>query len=595
MTEIYPVEPERVISTLFEYVSKFKAPPGLIPIRWAQFSIVFCTASGISPDTMLSFGQRNYCLSETEDFREYLLFVSHSERTLRICGAIARSRLASIFEMGFITIGDLSLDLVCTSDSFDQLFLNQIKALPSYYLEVPDTVRPSDCFNPFQMEQIFYEEWISIMGADAHGRNPLAQLSIEQLTESFYKTVICQPFKELYKAGLFLAAMNVNLKRAFIAKEVALLKLRLYECYQTERRRMAFVSKFFPKFFKLKELAVAAQYVNRPASIPLSTSTRVESKYTELRNYVSFVYKSAPAPGVAFVVPARYCSAKLVGCLGTTKGKVWLPYQEIVECCAVRLEEILIDQIAQLQRRFSLGLARKYFYQCTFFKNYKTQQLYIKQLHTTLSKIEPDIASLVVHQTERICQDVPFCNYALRLVRDLDGYYDGDAFHPDVQWPARTTHWEGEIESEKIPVLRSELLSYAKQFWPPCMQDMIHQATAMRYTQRLAFSGLLRTFGYSLSQAESLWVLIFEAWDSTAQTDTEAFLASNRGSVVRSDYNKGKLHDIGVSCQYLATAGMCHFKEIDIEDCQKQCGSQLRFPVSSPTNYFTQIRKQIKS
>lgn len=585
------IDSQDIVITLQQHVQQQQVLPSQIAFRWSQISIIFCRSRGRAKEDMLQFendGVWGYLLKPNEHWRNCLLFVHYEAqfRRLFILGSLARQRVPELLELGgFLSIGDLSQEMVYSLDPLEQAYLEQMRQLKCHYTAFPDLSNPLQNFDG----QLLYEELNSITGADALFYIHIKEMSAGALAQWVYNMILRPDAGLRYHAGLLLAATHSDLKREFINKELALLKLRFSQCYRSERQRFAYLSVVFPGLARAVEFTVPEQFISAPPGV-IQQDAGLCAGYNKLLDYCRHFFPQDCAPGIGFIVPAQYCSTELLCRLDVRNGLLCIPHQELASVCANYLGERIEKHILDVSRRYRLLFARKYWTRLIL----RTTKSGLK---STLSKrwLEQDAVGFserIIRAAEPFQRNETFRDSFLPLLASLDGYYGELEYNTEEQWPLR--HTSSEIIISGLPATYAELLDYATKLWPPCMQAMIQRTAALPYHVRLALSALIRVFGYTLDQGEHLWVLIFSAWDSQAAGNPSLFLKSDRGRVLRADYENGKTTNMGVGCIYLSSCDLCPFKSMDIEECQTQCSGGLPYRISSPRNYFKLASRQNK-
>jgi hypothetical protein len=598
---IEQVDVSQLSSALEKYVSVQKVQPHQVAVRWAQITIVFCKARGLGPEALLQFeADGRWVLNlENQHLREYLLFVNYESqfRRLHILGNLRRQKLPVVMELGFVSVADLSQTLVHKLEPLEQLYLEPMRALQCFYQPLPDRQHLMACF-PQDSLELFSAEFASITGIDSLAYSRVKELSPSVLAQRLYQTLLEEPFRLRYHAGLLFSAMHSELKQAFILKEQTLLRLRFEFCYRSERQRLAFVLNMFPGLVRPMEFRVGEQFHAAPEGSLGYDNPLLHALYTELFFFCQQFHPADAAPGVGFSVPARYCSADLLLKLGPRKGRLCVPHQELASVCCAYLAERISEHVLLVQRRHDLSFARAFWSRLILRSTNlglgnKMSQQWLAQDVLVLSNRA--LQERVLRSTAKLCNDELFRRAIIPMLASLDGYYGAQDYQPEEQWPLRHARAViSDIHIGELPNSYTELLDYAAKLWPPCMQAMVGQCldVPLHYRQRITMSALLRNFGYTLEQAQQLWLTMFSECDRAAATNPTQFFKSDHGRVLKSDYDKNNQIDIGTSCRYVYSCGLCPFKSMDIEECQQQCTNTapivLAFRISSPRNYFKQ-------
>jgi hypothetical protein len=219
-----------------------------------------------------------------------------------------------------------------------------------------------------------------------------------------------------------------------------------------------------------------------------------------------------------------------------------------------------------------------------------------KQMQRCLDQAEGWPKKGLLHKRDRLFVMHHLCLQLCRFLGyapELSWKFDGDENNilktileqSEEPKPERTAPTEVVHE---LPRSRELALPYAEHHWPACMRSLLERSKGevhMNYTERLACSGTLKSFGYDLEQAQQLWEHFFSA------TDVFPVYAEEYATVVEKDYKKAKQGGCG-NCKAMRTRGMCPFG--DLEDMGKSCavdlekrtGRKALYPISSPAQYF---------
>jgi hypothetical protein len=284
------------------------------------------------------------------------------------------------------------------------------------------------------------------------------------------------------------------------------------------------------------------------------------------------------------------------------------------------VEQQILYGVGYLQRKFSLCFAERYWApinseMCMFGENYSDAS---DHLIWALTKDTDDEINAALEPFFRLLiRSGPnlILEAALPFLAGLTNLLSVDYFFP--VWPFQRGLQGGnseefykdnpdvaELHSEPVPETRDELMNY--EYWPPCMRAMVSQckgAQHLKYHQRVRMAAQVRKFQYSPEQGAQLWTTIFSETDVYA-AHGNLFLASKQGKIVVEDYARGKVTNIGASCEAWIANGFCPLGKTgiakDIEDIKVKCtdGFNNVHPrnhflgvVQSPSDYFRMARK----
>jgi hypothetical protein len=381
-------------------------------------------------------------------------------------------------------------------------------------------------------------------------------------------------------------------------------------CYSTEEDRLTFAKRWFGNdAFNIGvnyNGAVAHAEATlvpalRESSPPmLATSERL---YRQLRRWHTAHYPGVPTPSYFFFVDLATAPSFMAancprcgrtGCvrLPVERGKLFLTHLEL-DLYLPQLWKHRYEELA-FEMQQSLGAC----YLGTYWaRSARDRQYLVEEAPKFTQDAEAAREALSAVALEEIL--VPTFHEA----NDTWSWYFGWDYDRVV-----TNQDTGVAVTEELPASRTQLITYAREYWPPCMQALVEKCTGERHLQheeRIKMAALLRSFGYSLAQAEQLWWNLFRTTNASAQYfHQETFRESEYGQVIVHDYRTNKVQNVGVSCEALVRKQLCPLVTTgDIEDlvplARQRCTESLqahraakdqrplKYPVYSPRNYFS--------
>jgi len=634
------VAPADVLSVLERWVAGQAQAVGSkhIAVRWPQLSIVFCSRKNPlppQPTDILYFHDRRTDSMQTlplaEEFhcREHILFVEYELqfRELLIYGDLSCADYTALLEFGFVTLADVQQQpprLCYRLSTLEQESLSALRTLLPYYEPAAAQAHPLDnichLYSLGELADHFDSVISDVAGLSAWSNQKLANAAPDALAKQLFERLLLNhtdaPFR--FRCGLLLSALHPRFAAEFVVYEQTLLRLRLELCYSSELQRSAYVRRWFPALLReIRPLRVAHQFYGLPEEARRPYPPDDERVYAELaqqRDCLAPDGAAAPYPSTVFVVPLEHATNLLAG---ARSGTVELCHYALAECCASYVGDFVRAQVVYLQRAFGFAFARSLWtrlilrhthYQLT---EADSQRLLLEELNTVK---DTEALEHMLESVKASTRFGVFSRYLLPTVASFDGYYGQRYYEPFQAWPdpahgrlppkIRQQDVDAGVDS-LLPQNYDELLQYAHERWPPCMQSLVEISakTHLRHGQRVAMSALLRCFEYSTEEGEHLWSVLFSQTEVYARSGgtAEAFLQSDQGQVIVTDYKTNKQDRLGVSCQSLCRRGLCPMKEMangaptELEDCWRRCTAQapvkLPFPVSSPKNYYTQNRR----
>jgi hypothetical protein len=606
-----PVQPPELATLLIEFSTSLPVSSTRVRIQPAQISFVACEVDRPSPsekplpESLLRFkGQGS--VPENEFLRECLIFYSYSEQRLAILGHIPLARYNAQHREDYIMLKDV--------DRPDQELAYELG---------PDTVTMMRELKPYYrrpnpLPEIGFEDLGNLIAASLTASvvpallhpGRLATFPPPALATYLLDNFLGQSANHAVAFAylLLIAGIEPDYARLLVRREKQLLEIRLNRYWTGERLRAVFCNVWFPGIVEVSPvLDSRSQFplfpfpgeiagISRRASMEFTNRCRTELGYL------------AASPGTEFRISPLFRASVNTGTLP-------LCSQQLVANLSSCLERQLNLKIAELQLKYSLSLYKK---------------LYMPVVLDALS----DIGDLALERRVRFTDgcvrseaaviNKMLSNFKLiptkfeflypvfdkklllwRIIPSLYSAYGVSTNNPE-EWSdgfnAITAEEDERKEKElasrgpaldikhDLPESREDALLYSKRFWPACMRRMLEQSYStqhLNYTERLSCTGMLKSFGYTLQQAEKLWEHFF-----SATTVYEAdFKKSEYGRVVTVDYTKPKQGGCG-NCKTMASKGVCPFG--DLEDFGVQCARDLnentgrtaRYPISHPAQYF---------
>lgn len=553
-------------------------------VTWSDVTVVYCTASNLanlSNNSILKFDQQANVDHLQYGLRKQLLFVHHfPSNVLCVFGALSFAQYMYLQdEQGCIYIANLHRLLprepLCGSNKdADEItpyynFTRQLNLRSCREL----LFRGNDSSYKFRK----YDSLRNVPGA--HAAFPLA---------------------------LYSAAASPLFEHRFVQRELEMLLARL-QCYSAEEDRLAFAKRWFDNAFSIGinyNGAVAHAEATLVPELRESSEAMFETSerlYRQLRRFHTTHYPTTPTPSYFFFVDVATAPAFMAtncarcgrtGCVRPPieKGKLFLTHLELdlylPQLWRHCYEEIVFDM------QESLGAC---------------------YLGTYWARPERD-RNYLAEEAPKFSQDANAAREALSVALDevlIPTFHEANDtwswyFNWDFDSVAKSEN-TGSGPSEALPTSRSALVAYAREYWPPCMQALVEQCTGKRHLlheERIKMAALLRSFGYSLAQAEQLWWNLFRTTNANAQYfHQETFRDGEYGQVIVNDYRTNKVQNVGVSCEALVRKQLCPLVAMgDIEElvplARQRCteslqahraakGQQpLKYPVYSPRNYF---------
>jgi hypothetical protein len=636
------VVPDDVIPTLKDYVTEKAAiarTAGRVGVVWPQLTVVFCRIreSLITEHSMLRF---RYRATDTEQLfpddnlheREHLLFVRYMPNfsELTIYGDLTFQRFQSFKELGFITLGDLNTEDDCLSYPIDELekqYLNDTRALECYFQPITDE-HPNDKFSDrFSIEE--KAEHISKAFSDVVGlgqsKERSAAMTGEKLVNELMNDLLKNKYQDVqYYYGLVLSAMHRDFSSVFVQMHKARLGLLIDLFFPTELKRMTFVKKWFPGVIMVSAPQARTQFYGLPTQCQFAVDEASKRDALTLDAMHRDTKPQYPYPGIAFTLPWELAHFA-VDYPSVRHGQVVLSHYEILPALENRVEQLMLQQISYLQRKFHLCYAERYWNpvnsEMVLFNDGGGYLEVRDKLFRSLTDIDTEdeinngmipFEDMLMKMGRNIIIDV-----ALPFLAGLSNLLSIEYFFS--VWPPRKGLEIGngeqfyldnpdiaELHAEAVPETHAELAEF--EYWPPCMRALVaqcHGNNHLKYPKRIRMVGQLRKFQYSPEQGEHLWTTIFSETDIYAAHGNQ-FLTSKQGKIVVEDYAKRKMDRIGVSCQAWIANGLCPLGKSgpgqDIEDIQIRCTGSFNerhtennFPgtVQSPSDYFRMARKSL--
>lgn len=605
-----PVDEDQLASALLQHCAELPVDSGKLRIHSGQISFVGCAfnskrfgAEKPSPSSVLTFN-KNASIPDTELLREHLLFYCYSGFQLEILGHLSLEQYNSLYREYILTLGDVDRPDLQLAYPHDSDTVRMMRALKPYY-DSPTAVTRVD-------RDVALAEVDRNVGLTDLPLSRLTKLEEPEVEEYLRKQCLWNaPDKEIaFPYALLAAGIEEDYAKILIKRECLLLEIRLNRYWTDERSRAVFCGQWFPDLVTVRPLEdPRSQFPCFPSPLLLDQAR----EDPEDRGFVDLHRsQTGPAPSMAFSIRSAYRAE-----LGSPR---WLTSRELVPELASALAHSLRNKIDELKLAHSLSLYKRLYMPIVLDKRRHPSGIdnvgsddYVgnrdvrflresgggkrsKQMKFCLDQAEGWPKKGLLHRYDRLFVMHYLCMQLYRYLGyapELPSQFDGDENNvlktileqSEEPKPARAAPTEVVHE---LPRSRDLALPYAEHHWPACMRSLLERSKGevhMNYTERLACSGTLKSFGYDLEQARQLWEHFFSA------TDVFQVYAEEYAPVVEKDYKKAKQGGCG-NCKAMRTRGICPFG--DLEDMGKSCavdlekktGRKALYPISSPAQYF---------
>jgi hypothetical protein len=605
-----PVQRPHLAACLLELVNASTVDQSRIRVQPAQISFVACTLARGNPfekpdsTAALVFRGNSAAVTEKEYLREYLLFYCYADSRLELLGHMPLARYNRDHREDYITLGDVDrpeLELAYELEEDAVLMMRQLKP---YY----NPSRPLPDLNFQELGNLIYCEVAKPIGSLLLRPDVLAARTglVEYLLQQFLgaKSEHAVVFAYL----LVVAGIDPDYAKLFVRRETQLLEVRLNRYWTGERLRAVFCNSWFRGMIEVCPVTDSrSQFPLFPFPEDLiGSSEKASIKFTErCREKLGW---QAASPGLQFRLSTLFLSS-------VNAGPGSFCFQELVPHLSSALGRRLKLQISELQLRYNLCLYRK-----LYLPTVRDAQWNVAQLHDArkdrfterLARSERQPVLDLLGKFKLLPQDFSYLYPKFdrllmhwRILPSVNELYGISSLGPEFSQEQNLITEEEDERRERelaaksghllsaehrLPESREEALLYSQRFWPACMRRMLEQSYGVKhlvYTERLSCSGMLKSFGYTLQQAEKLWEYFFIA----TTVYTADFKSQEHGRALVTDYTKAKQGGCG-NCRTLASKGVCPFG--DMEDFGQRCAADLnaqtgrtaQYPISSPLQYF---------
>lgn len=641
------VQQRRVLNSL-EY--------GFAQVQWRQLSIIFCRLNEFAPtpDSLLFFGgSRGLFIPETFPLREHLLFVYYDtpSRMLHFLGDMSLARYHSFFELGFISISDLSRQTNLLYDAFppEEQFVQDARQFVNFYQ--PHFTTPDQGFKNVPLTkrlkvlQCIFDDVVHgiprrIEPDPTDEKEEVAERELS-LYEIIMRRFLCQKQRPMaFYYGCLLSSLNRNFHTEFVIHEQSRLYVLLELFFNTEIKRITFAQNWLRSSVEIVAPVLGNQYFDPPPEfIVLSRPSDLD--LLQVRHKLR--YPNQAQPGVYFRGPLINAPSLIEDpTLPVSNGVVSFTHYEMIEFLNPMVERMIQIQVDYFRQHCTHFMLERFV--IPMLMHYKFSRMPVYYIENEFREANPKLEEgEVTSIIQRFNSELPgfigpveVLNTAINFVASLDNIVSvQDRF---TVWPrSRASIDMGEAYYAQHPELKAlhqelpppsyqDLLDYAARCWPPCMQKLAANRTGgnhMRHEERIAMSAQLRRFGYSEKQGLEYWHLLFRDTDLYREFGEHNFLDSQQGLVIVYDYKRDRQVNTGVSCRNWIGKKFCPF--VDIEElsrsctcketngpqfqctckelgCQTMCkakfstlnpGHMLPYQVKSPRDYFFQARDSL--
>lgn len=606
------ISEEQLIPALLSYCAELPVDKDSLRIHSSQLSFVFCTFNlrrqsldKPPPSSVLLFG-KNASIPSTELLREQLLFYTYSEQRLEVLGHLALEQYNASYLEYVLTLGDIDQPQLQLAYACEPETVRLMRELKPYYEYSPAGTPPSKSVRA----ELVRQEMDATLGLDLAAAQRLQGLSQAELSEymreKFLRSSEHRPLAFAY--SLLVAGIEEDYAKLVLKREALLLGIRLARYWTNERARAVFCAQWFPDQVQVRQLDdPRSRFPLFPAPMLLDEAevNRADREFTD-RCKASLPLGSA-MPSLAFSMQPVYRSSLLAEPL--------CPAQELPVQLAACLEHRLRNRIAALQLEHSLALFRRFYmpmaldiirYTDSHNARISLELEFLQSVGNPerLQKIKASLAEIprLPRQHFLLPDDRGFVLAAvcMHLYTYLGVYAELDAVFDNSEYNAMRYNEEkrqagsgpaAKLEIDHpLPANRNAALQYAAQYWPACLRRLLEVSEGERhlnYDERLAASGMLKSFGYSLQQAEQLWDHFF----SETTVYSASFKQDEYGTVLKTDYTKDKQGGCG-NCKTMGRKGRCPFGDLEdigvrcAADLQQRTGRTALYPISNPAQYF---------
>jgi len=588
------------------------------PVHWHQLSVVFCKIKESKPasTSMIMHEHRDKDIAGLAPEwrpRAQLLFVNYDDRLqqVSIYGSLSLEKyMRFVADFGFMTLGDLKT--VPELDGQDEMIAEKREMKPYYTLDAAETGGE---------EFALATNWIctQILGLQQKTQDE------EQNLDAELRALLRNDANNAlgFSGATFIAACHARFRKAFVERELRLLRYRLEICYVNEQERAFFVDRWFPGLLAV-QLNHFGQFVGheepeffvrviREAENP----TSARKQYEVMQGCFDMLHPGEPQVSFYFTGQVQYLPEAFAMGLPVHRGNVCFSFREIPLYLENYLRHDLNERVRSLKLRHNTELA------VPVWSNVERRRdkFRISDANKVAAKYSPGNTDIVMRALlERkllteTSEDARFFveEFAIPFIQQLDGNCGGFECEPLLPEPEyeQSAHSAVNLPAEHVmPTSHEALVEYAVRHWPPCMQRLVEGCVGsnhLQYDARLKMAAMLRRCGYTEPQGSHLWRLLFSRTNVYAQAESQGkdFLSSEQGLVITYDYQQNKQSSLGVSCKSLIAGDYCpvsnKLRTPDIEECQRGClaefnvvhSASLQYPVRSPQNYFQLSIKRV--
>lgn len=603
---------EQLAPALLQYCAELPVDKDSLRIHSTQISFVFCTFNfrrqsldKPPPSSVLLFG-KNASIPSNELLREQLLFYSYSEQRLEVLGHLSLEQYNAGYLEYVLTLGDVDQPQLQLAYPCEPETVRLMRELKPYYEYRPTGTPPS---KPVRYELVS-QEMDATLGLDLAAAQRLQRISQAELSEymreKFLKSPEHRPLAFAY--SLLVAGIEEDYAKLVLKREALLLGIRLGRYWTNERARAVFCAQWFPDHVQVRQLDdPRSQFPLFPSPMLLDEAevNRLDREFTD-RCKASLPLGSA-MPSLAFSIQPAYRSSLLSEPLFSA--------QELPVQLAACLEHRLRNRISTLQLEHSLALFRRFYmpmaldivrYTDSVDARVRLDQEFLQVTGNPerLSKIKASLAEIprLPRQHFLLPDDRGFVLAAvcMHLYSYLGVYAEMDAVYDNSEYNAmRHDEEKGNLRAgpaaaleidHPLPETRNAALQYSLKYWPACLRRLLELSEGERhltYEERLAASGMLKSFGYTLQQAEQMWDHFF----SETTVYSASFKQDEYGTVPKTDYTKDKQGGCG-NCKTMSRKGHCPFGDLEeigtlcAADLHRRTGRTALYPISNPAQYF---------
>lgn len=588
------------------------------PVHWHQLSVVFCSIKESKPSStsmIMHEHQGKDIAGLAPDWRPraQLMFVNYDDRLQQasIYGSLSLERYMSfVADFGFMTLGDL--DGVPELDGEDDVIAEKREMQPYYTLDEADA--DGETF-------ALATNWIctQILGLQQSAQDD------EQYLDAELKALLRNDDNNAlgFAGAIFIAACHPRFRKAFVERELRLLRYRLEICYVSEQERAFFVDRWFPGLLSV-QMNHFGQFVGhedpeffvrvlREAENPAGA----RKQHDVMQACLDVLHPGEPQVSFYFTGQVQHLPEAFAMGLPVHRGNVCFSFREIPLYLENYLRHDLSERVRSTKLRHNTELAVPVWANVER-RGDKFRISDAKKIAAKYSSGDTGIVMRALLERKLLTETsedtrVFVEEFVLPFVQQLDGNCGGfecEPLLPDTEYEHSLQSSVNLSAEHVLPTSYEALAEYAAQHWPPCMQRLVESCVGsnhLQYDARLKMAAMLRRCGYTEQQGAHLWRLLFSRTNVYAQAESKGrdFLSSEQGTVITYDYQQNKQSGLGVSCKSLIAGDYCpvsnKLRTPDIEECQRGClaefnvvhSASLHYPVRSPQNYFQLSIKRV--